>query len=158
MNCETLPIKQLITALIIAILVSINVFAGEDRTFDKYAHETINDINKALIDFGKCTNVNDCTIKNYILFNPVSQGIDLHIYNVTEEELVQKIFSILTQQYHRLPPDSSLHARFISSTKEADLKRSFFEAAPVFAEIHMQEKNKPNKAFKRDAKQHAPLN
>ena len=138
MNCKILLIKQIIFVSIMTALVSTNAFSGEDRAFDAYAREAINSVNKALITFGKCANEDDCTKKEYVLFNPLSQGIDLHIYNVTEKVLVEKIFSILIQQYYRLPPGSSLHTKFISSTKKEDLKRSLFKPAPVFAEIQMQ--------------------
>jgi hypothetical protein len=137
-NREILLMKKIVIALLMSASISISAHAGEDRSFDQYTHEAINAVENALINSGKCTNVNDCTKKQYVFFNPISQGIDLHFYGVTEEALVQQIFSILAQQYYSLPPGSSLHARFVSSTKEVDLKRSVFKAAPVFAEIHMK--------------------
>ncbi|ASF49085.1 hypothetical protein Q7A_03365 [Methylophaga nitratireducenticrescens] len=139
--------KQTIITSLITAIISFNAFAGENRSFDQYSREAINAANKILIDFGKCSDVNDCTKKQYVFFNPISQGIELHFYGVTEEVLVQKIFGMLAQQYYSLPEGSSLHARFISSTKESDLKRSFFESTPVFAEIHMQDRQKPNNSL-----------
>lgn len=152
-------ILKMLIGLLVATSVPFSALAGEDRTFDPYAHEAINTVVKALIHSGKCTNKNDCTRKQYVFFNPVSQGIDLYFYGVIEEALVQQIFSILVQQYYHLPAGSSLHAKFISSTKKVDLKRSIFKSAPVFAEINMQGQYKANKYFKTDAQKAArPLN
>lgn len=133
--------NRTIVALLMAALIPLNALAGEDRSYEQYARQAITAAQAILIDGEKCSDANDCTRKQYVLFQPVSQGIYLDFYGITEEEIVQQMFGMLAQQYYRLPRGSSLHARFITSTKEVDLKRSFFKSAPLFAEIHMQGTN-----------------
>jgi hypothetical protein len=125
-------------ALLTAALIPLNALAGEDRSYDTYANQALTATQAILVDAGKCSDINDCTRKQYAFFAPTSEGISLHFYGITEEATVQRIFGMLAQQFYRLPRGSSLHARFITSTKEVDLKRSFFRPVPVFAEIHMQ--------------------
>lgn len=130
-----------IVVLLTAVLIPINASAGEDRLYDQYARQAINAAQTILIDAGKCSDANDCTRKQYVFFQPISQGVSLDFYGVTEEAIVQQIFGMLAQQFYRLPRGSSLRARFIASTKEVDLKRSVFKPTPLFAEIHMQGAN-----------------
>ena len=125
-------------ALVAAAYISLHVKAGEDRTYDQYAHESIKSAKTILIKSGKCSDVNDCTRKKYVFFDPVRHGVSLVFYGITEEPIVKQLIAMLAQEFYRLPLGSSLHARFVSTTKEVDLRRSFFKRVPVFAELHMQ--------------------
>ncbi len=131
--------KEIFASLLITVFIAASALAGEYRTLDPYAQETVNAVQEILIGSGKCIDKNDCTRQQYVFFNPIPKGIDLSFYGITEKELVEKLFIVLAREYYRLPAGSSLHARFVSSTKKNDLKRSSFKSAPVFAEIYMQD-------------------
>lgn len=124
--------------------ITFNALAGEDRTYDQYAREAIKATQKILINSGKCIDENDCTRNQHVFFSPISNGIEFKFYGITEEPLIKQLFAMLAQQYYQLPNGSNLHARFVSTTKEVDLKRSIFKSPQIFTEIHMKGQHMPN--------------
>lgn len=127
--------RQLLVGLVLAILGFSYAQAGEDRSFDPYMRVAINEVKAILIAAGKCSDMNDCSKRDIVFFNPKPKGVDLTVYGITDPAIVQIIITAMAKQYYSLPSGSSLRVRFFVHTHSEDMKRGFLRSAPVFAEL-----------------------
>jgi len=100
---NTLPsmTPKLLKGVSLSMLLVVNsaAWAGPPGTYQKEALALIETIQHVLIEHGYCKERNDCTKKKLSFFGRSSTGVEVEVYQVTDDTAIQKILSVCGSSY-----------------------------------------------------------
>ena len=105
----------------------------EDRSFEKQRLELANKTQQILIDQDICSSVKDCQQKQLFFLGPISSGISVQLFGVSNEKALSKLLCAYSEKFISSGGKMRITIKIYSATKEEDLVLPFWsKSIPIY--------------------------
>jgi hypothetical protein len=111
------------------LLISINCFAGEDRSLENQRLRLSGQIVSKLVEIGICRDKNDCSQQQMFFIGPSKKGLSITVFGVVDRSALADLSHLIILGAASIPESMEISADFFSDSKQDSLQLPFWKTS-----------------------------